>query len=101
MNVDDLVKSPFSPLFVIPAKAGIQLIQIVLDSCFRRSDGFRDFLRDHQRCLFVDYLFHPPLSYGQKIILPVNYPLCGPLAQKHSEAPGAAIKVRNERSRAC
>ena len=47
INVDDLVKSPFGPLFVIPAKAGIQLIQIVLDSCLRRSDGFSGFLRDH------------------------------------------------------
>ena len=30
---DDLVKSPFCPIFVIPAKAGIQLFQAVLDSC--------------------------------------------------------------------
>ena len=44
---DGFVKSPFYPIFVIPAKAGIQLIQAVLDSCFRRSDGFSDFLRDH------------------------------------------------------
>ena len=50
-NIDELVKSFFGPLFVIPAKAGIQLIQIVLDSCLRRSDGFYDFLRDHQYCL--------------------------------------------------
>ena len=48
VNLDELVKSPFGLLFVIPAKAGIQLIQIVLDSCLRRSDGFSDFLRDHQ-----------------------------------------------------
>jgi hypothetical protein len=45
---DGFVKSPFCPIFVIPAKAGIQLIQVVLDSCFRRSDGFFDFLRDYQ-----------------------------------------------------
>jgi hypothetical protein len=32
-------------LFVIPAEAGIQKIQILLDSCFRRSDSFSDFLR--------------------------------------------------------
>ena len=44
-KIDGLVKSPFLLIFVIPAKAGIQLIQAVLDSCFRRSD---DFLRDHQ-----------------------------------------------------
>jgi hypothetical protein len=47
-KVDVLVKSPFCPIFVIPAKAGIQLIQVVLDSCFRRSDGFSEFLRFHQ-----------------------------------------------------
>jgi hypothetical protein len=33
-----------SPLyFVIPAEAGIQEIQIPLDSCFRRSDYFAAF----------------------------------------------------------
>jgi len=47
-SFDELVKSPFYPIFVIPAKAGIQLIPAVLDSCFRRSDGFVDSLRSHQ-----------------------------------------------------
>ncbi|MCX5907799.1 MAG: hypothetical protein NTY64_11600, partial [Deltaproteobacteria bacterium] len=42
---DGFAKSPFGPLFVIPAKAGIQLMQIVLDSCLRKSDGFSDFLQ--------------------------------------------------------
>ncbi len=44
---DDLVKSPKIRFSVIPAKAGIQSFQIVinsLDSGFHRSD---DFLRDH------------------------------------------------------
>ena len=36
---DGLVKSPIRPVFVIPAKAGIQLFQWVLDSGFHRSDG--------------------------------------------------------------
>jgi hypothetical protein len=36
---DGFVKSPFRPFFVIPAKAGIQLIQVVLDSCSRLSLG--------------------------------------------------------------
>ena len=49
-SIDDgLVKSPFCPLYVIPAKAGIQLFQVVLDSCFRRRDGFSDFLRNCHR----------------------------------------------------
>jgi hypothetical protein len=44
---DDLVKSRNSIEFVIPAKAGIQLFQDVLDPGFRRGDAPRDFLRDH------------------------------------------------------
>ena len=47
-NIDGLVKSRKTPLSVIPAKAGIQFIQLVtkaLDSGFHRSD---DFLRVHQ-----------------------------------------------------
>ena len=45
--LDGVVKSRKIPLFVIPAKAGIQLYQMVtpcLDSGFHRSD---DFLRGH------------------------------------------------------
>jgi len=41
------VKSPFCPIFVIPAEAGIQYYQVItssLDSRFRGSD---DFLRGH------------------------------------------------------
>jgi hypothetical protein len=45
--IDDLVKSRNSIKFVIPAKAGIQLFQDVLDPGFRRGDASRDFLRDH------------------------------------------------------
>jgi hypothetical protein len=45
MNYDDLIISKEFPFFVIPAEAGIQEIQIFLDSCFRRSDNFSDFLR--------------------------------------------------------
>ena len=48
LSIDSLVKSRKTPLSVIPAKAGIQFIQIVtkaLDSGFHRSD---DFLRFHQ-----------------------------------------------------
>jgi len=47
-NTDDFVKSRKTPLFVIPAEAGIQSFQMGtggLDSGFHRSD---DFLRVHQ-----------------------------------------------------
>ena len=47
MKIDELVKSLFYPVFVIPAKAGIQLNQAVLDSRLRGSDGLFDFLRVH------------------------------------------------------
>jgi hypothetical protein len=36
---------------VIPAEAGIQLFQDVLDTGFRRGDAPRDFLRVHQYCI--------------------------------------------------
>jgi hypothetical protein len=35
---------------VIPAKAGIQEKQTLLDPGFRRGDGFDDFLGDHHNC---------------------------------------------------
>jgi hypothetical protein len=47
-NIDGIVKSRNSIKFVIPAKAGIQLFQDVLDPGFRRGDPSSDFLRDHQ-----------------------------------------------------
>jgi len=46
-NIDGIVKSRNSIKFVIPAKAGIQLFQDVLDPGFRRGDPSSDFLRDH------------------------------------------------------
>jgi len=48
LKCDEFVKSRNSIEFVIPAKAGIQLFQDVLDPGFRRGDDLRDFLRDHQ-----------------------------------------------------
>jgi hypothetical protein len=47
-KIDDLVKNRNSLNFVIPAEAGIQLNQAVLDSRLRGSDGHSDFLRIHQ-----------------------------------------------------
>ena len=44
-NVDGFVKSLKTSFGVIPAKAGIQCFQIVLDACLRRHDGISDFLR--------------------------------------------------------
>jgi hypothetical protein len=42
-NLDALVRSPKTPFSVIPAKAGIQCFQLImdfLDPGFRRGDGF-------------------------------------------------------------
>jgi len=47
-SFDGFVKSRNFINFVIPAKAGIQLFQDVLDPGFRRGDGVFDFLRVHQ-----------------------------------------------------
>jgi len=44
---NELVNNPFPLIFVIPAKAGIQLFQDVLDPGFRRGDDLGYFLRDH------------------------------------------------------
>jgi hypothetical protein len=49
---DGFVKSLKSSFGVIPAKAGIQYFQIVLDACLRRHDGISDFLRNHQCWMF-------------------------------------------------
>jgi len=39
-----------NPFLVIPAEAGIQEIQILLDSCFRRSDALLDLLQNDEKC---------------------------------------------------
>ena len=63
-NHDDLVKSRNSIEYVIPAKAGIQSFQGVLDPGFRRGDDPKDFLRDHQSSFigFVINISAPVLS---------------------------------------
>jgi len=48
LNIDGLVKIRKMTSPVIPAKAGIQEKQALLDPGFRRGDGFDDFLRTHQ-----------------------------------------------------
>ena len=40
---DDFVKSQFWPVFVIPAKAGIQLFKYDMDSRLRGNDRLGDF----------------------------------------------------------
>ncbi len=45
LNIDGFVKNPLGPLIVIPAKAGIQSFQAIMDSCLRRNDAIFDFLR--------------------------------------------------------
>jgi hypothetical protein len=49
MKDDAFVKSRKMVSPVIPAKAGIQEKQAVLDPGFRRGDGFEDFLQGRQR----------------------------------------------------
>ncbi len=47
-KIDGFVKSLKTSFDVIPAKAGIQCFQIVLNACLRRHDGISDFLRVRQ-----------------------------------------------------
>jgi hypothetical protein len=56
MNIDGLAKSPKLPIFVIPAKAGIQEYQLLLDPGVRRGDGLGDFLRMCRHWLAVKQL---------------------------------------------
>ncbi len=47
-KLNEFVKSQKLPVFVIPAKAGIQGNPSLLDSRIRRRDGLGAVLRDHQ-----------------------------------------------------
>ena len=51
VKIDGFVKSLKTSFGVIPAKAGIQCFQILLDACLRRHDGISDFLRVYQDLL--------------------------------------------------
>jgi len=46
LKLDELVKSQFWPVFVIPAQAGIQLSKHVMDSRLRGNDRLGNFLRE-------------------------------------------------------
>jgi hypothetical protein len=48
ISIDGFVKNPKTLFSVIPAEAGIQEYQGLLDPGFRRGDGLEDFLRDRQ-----------------------------------------------------
>jgi hypothetical protein len=48
-KIDELVISRWIPFSVIPAEAGIQSFQAVLDPGVRRGDDMKDFLRLHQK----------------------------------------------------
>jgi hypothetical protein len=54
INIDAFAKSRKTPFSVIPAKAGIQEKQALLDPGFRRGDGFDDFLRTQQCSMIND-----------------------------------------------
>jgi len=56
--IDKLVKSRKTPFIVIPVKTGIQENQMVMDSRFRGSDGFCDFLRSINYYSYKFYKFH-------------------------------------------
>jgi hypothetical protein len=48
MKFDAFAKTPKTPFSVIPAQAGIQSFQGLLDSRLRGSDDLGAFLREHQ-----------------------------------------------------
>ncbi len=53
MKLEDFGKSRLYSVLVIPVEAGIQLIQAILGSRLRGSDGLPDLLRDNQSCPFI------------------------------------------------
>jgi len=67
--IDEFVKSRDSHFFVIPAKAGIQFFQIVinpLDTGFHRCD---DFLRDHLNCaIFINLVVGQPFRVASDVL---------------------------------
>jgi len=69
-KIDEFVKSRNSIEYVIPAKAGSQLFQGVLDPGFRRGDDQKDFLRDHQNWAHKKFI----ISYAVKKERALNLP---------------------------
>jgi hypothetical protein len=67
LKPDAFVKSQDLGFPVIPAKAGIQCFQEVLDPGFRRGDAMEDFLRDHQSLIRKKYKIKPQARQGQMV----------------------------------
>jgi hypothetical protein len=65
-NIDGLVKSLKTSFDVIPAKAGIQCFQIVLDACLRRRDGISHFLRVCQ--YYFKFIFDSEITFFNRVI---------------------------------
>jgi hypothetical protein len=76
---DGLAKSPKLPIFVIPAKAGIQEYQLLLDPGLRRGDGLGDFLRMCHVCLISKRF---PSSSLTKVIVDSPFGTCTNLTFK-------------------
>jgi hypothetical protein len=70
--IDGLVKSLKSIAFVIPAKAGIQLFRLVLDSRFRGSDVITYFLRIHH---YVDIPIREKPLYPKPFLWRIEIPM--------------------------
>ena len=67
MNLDGLVKSQKLLFFVTPAKAGVQEIQILMDSGFRRNDGRWNCYEFINNQIFRDKIFTEGKKLTEKI----------------------------------
>jgi hypothetical protein len=72
-DIDEVIKSQNSIRFVIPAEAGIQSFQDVLDPGFRRGDASRYFLRDHQYSAIPFFPFYIVLTISKWRFLPIVF----------------------------
>ena len=70
-KVEGFVKRLKISFSVIPAKAGIQYFQMVLDACLRRHDGISEFLRVCQ-----DWTFDVHLYNTYQALCPMPHALC-------------------------
>jgi len=98
MKIDGFVKSLKLPSFVIPAKAGIQFFQDVLDPGFRRGDAPRDFLRDHQNCKVQNSNF--AATTANFLIFNLTFAICNsflPILQTAKMLRGSYVSLRREK----